>query len=236
MLLVKTHSFRHRRPGGLEGYPAVAPGGPEGSTREQSMGDGNAHDTGIDLRGATAKRARKSQVLSNCQPALRQAAFGPRHDRQWRMQMRPFQTQRGCHIAADIPSSTPSSSRPLSFPPSHSKIYQPPAILPSFDLDWRAVAVVLEGGTEGVDAEAVKACFVATAPTATEGGRIIWCVCGRGSRAIEWHVSQRKDLGHKGLGFTFASRHVRVRIARAQSLPCQKKQRFGSKTNCVRAC
>ena len=37
--------------------------------------------------------------------------------------------------------------------------------------------MVLEGGTEGVDAEAVKAAFEATAPfEAEEEGRIIWCV------------------------------------------------------------
>lgn len=40
---------------------------------------------------------------------------------------------------------------------------------PTFDLDWRSLAVVLEAGSEGVDADAVKAAVVASAPGEIEG-------------------------------------------------------------------
>ena len=44
----------------------------------------------------------------------------------------------------------------------------PPPPAPAFDLDWHALAVVLEAGTPGVDAAAVTAAFVAPDPPAHE--------------------------------------------------------------------
>jgi hypothetical protein len=74
----------------------------------------------------------------------------------------------------------------------------------TFDLKWRALAVVLEGGTEGVDVDAVKAAFAATAPAQDEG-RIIWCVASR-------CVADRKPLG------TITTPRVSPSLAR--ELPC----------------
>ena len=48
---------------------------------------------------------------------------------------------------------------------------------PEFDLEWRAIAFVMEAGSEGVDAEAVKTALLALEPVEHGDGRpIMRCV------------------------------------------------------------